>query len=220
MIRPTTPSLLAITALALGAGACTFDSAGADGDGGLDQRLASRVYLDLAPSSEIGVCAFDADGNELPYVEPTVVGGRAVLRTTADGWLLVEDLDIALADVTVPPGELGPEPIELVDVRLRLGTQLAVEPFWAGDGEAAWGTGDADLLLDWSWLTPDGDVYPLATQRLGAAEFTVAVVRAPDGTLSAQVQTAVAGEVHRLDGLVTFADLSVAVDAVTPAAVD
>lgn len=205
------PLLLASLAL----GACTFDGSGPGADEDLEAQLQSRVFLDLAPSSRVGVCAFDADGNELPYVEPTVIGGRAVFRTTEDGWLLVEDLEVELADVTIPPGELGPEPIELVDVRLRLGTQLAAQPFWSGDGEAAWGSGDADLLLDWSWLTPDDGVYPLATQKLGAADFTVSVARAPDGNLSAQVATAVPGEVHRLNGLVVFEDLSVSVDAVT-----
>jgi hypothetical protein len=212
-----TPLLLASTALALGASACAFDPAGAGGLG-LEDRLQTRVFLDLAPTSQVGVCAYDADGRSLPYVEPAVAGGRAVLRTTGDGWLLVEDLDIELDDVTIPPGELGPGPIELTDVRLRLGTQLAVRPFWSGDGQAAWGTGEADVLLDWAWRLSEERVYPLATQRLGEAAFTVTVVADERGDLTAQVFTAVTGEVHRLQGLVTFEDLTIAVDAVTPTA--
>jgi len=215
MIRPTTTPLLASTALALFASACAFSDDGVE-DSSLEAYLESRVFLDLSSSSKIGVCAYNADGRELPYVEPTVAGGRAVLRSTADGWLLVEDLEVELDDVTIPMGELGEEPIVLTDVKLHLGTQIDAQPVWSGDGEAVWGSGDADLLLDWSWKMSNGDVYPLATQRLGEAEFTVAVMRAEDGLLTAQVHTTIPGQVHELTGLVTFRDLSISVDAVTP----
>ena len=213
---PSLSLLLTSTTLALGASACTFDGAGLGDESALGAQLESRVFLDLAPSSHVGVAAYDADGNQLPYVEPKVAGGRVVLRATPDGWLLVEDLDIRLEDVTIPAGELSTEPIQLSDIELRLGTQLAAEPFWAGDGRAVWGTGGADLLLDWSWLTPDGGAYPLATQQLGEAEFTLAVTLDEHDTLTAEVATAMPGQVHELTGLVTFEDLSIAVDAVQP----
>jgi len=214
MIRPTTTSLLASTALAVGASACAFSGAGVEDDS-LESQLEGRVFLDLAPSSTVGVCAFNADGQELPYVEPKVAGGRAVLRETQDGWLLVEDLDIVLEDVVIPAGELGAAPIVLTDVELHLGTQISAQPLWSDDGEAAWGAGTADLLLEWSWDLPDGDVYPLATQRLGEAEFKFALHRDEHGVLTAQVDTAIPGEVHKLDGLVTLSDLSISVDAIT-----
>jgi len=215
MIRPTTFPLLASTALALGASACAFSEDGV-ADESLQSELEGRVFLDLSDSSKVGVCAYNAYGRELPYVEPTVAGGRAVLRATEDGWLLVEDLDIVLENVTIPPGELGDDPIVLTDVSLHLGTQIAADTEWSADGEAAFGGGHADLLLDWSWLMSDGDVYPLATQRLGETDFSVQVLRAADGQLSAQVHTAIPGEVHQLDGLLTLKDLSISVEAVTP----
>ncbi len=210
-----TSSLFAV-ALAATTGACAFDDAGVEPDNELAAQLETRAFLDLAPSSHVGVVATGGGGEALPYVEPQVVGGRAVMRTTIDGWLLIEDLEIQLADVTIPPGELGPNPIRLTDVELRLGTQLAAVPYYSGDGRAAWGTGAADLLLDWSMVTREGDTYPLATQRLGESDFTVSVVLDDVGNLSAEFATAVNGEVHRLTGLVTLSDLSVAVDAVTP----
>src|SRR5688572_11768465 len=145
----TLSRILSPILLAASLGACAFDGGGVS-DGDLDSRLQQRAFLDLASTSTVGVCAFDPDGHELPYVEPSVEGGRAVLRTTADGWLLVEDLEISLDDVVIPAGELGPDPVVLTDVELRLGTQLEVEPYYSGDGAAAWGTGSADLLLDWS----------------------------------------------------------------------
>lgn len=208
---------LAPILLAASLSACAFDGSGPDGGSGpLASELHTRAFLDLADTTTVGVCAYDPDGNELPYVEPSVHGGRAVLRTTDDGWLLVEDLDIELDDVVIPAGELSTEPMVLTDVELHLGTQLAVQPFYSGDGEAAWGTGDADLLLDWALVLNDGSHYPLATQRLGAADFTVAVEIADDGSLQATIDTAVAGEFHELTGLVTLANLQVAVDAESP----
>lgn len=199
-------SLLATTA-------CTFQDDGI-ADDSLETQLHQRAFLDLAPTSQVGVVATDPDGNVMPYVEPRVIGGRAVLRTTLDGWLLVEDLEIQLADVVIPPGEIGPDALVLTDVDLHLGTQLSTQPYWSADGDAAWGTGDADLLLDWSMVTSQGNVYPLATQMLGDADFTIGVRREEDGTLTAQVDTAIPGEVHSLTGLVTLSDLSVAVDAI------
>ncbi len=193
--------------------ACAFQDDGVANDS-LESQLHQRAFLDIAPSSTVGVVATDAEGEVMPYVEPRVIGGRAVLRTTEDGWLLVEDLEVQLADVVIPPGAIGDDAITLTDVDLHLGTQLATEPYWSADGEGAWGTGDADLLLDWSMVTSQGNAYPLATQMLGDADFTIGVRRADDGTITAQVDTAIPGEVHRLSGLVTLSDLSVAVDAV------
>jgi hypothetical protein len=200
--------------LATSAGACAFDGEGIEESPDLASRLGTRQFLELAPSSHVGVVATDADGEPMPYVEPQVVGGRAVLRLTDDGWLLVEDLEVQLADVRIPPGELGPDQVELTDVWLRLGTQLDASPFWSGDGRAAWATGDADLLLDWSLVTDDVGAWPLATQKIEAMDFTIGVVAEDGGELTATVSTSRSGKVHEIAGLVTFSDLSVAVDAV------
>jgi hypothetical protein len=204
-----------LAALVLSTGACAFDGDGVGGES-LESRLATRAFLDLASSSEVGVTATNADGRRLDYVEPRVTGGRAVLRTTETGYLLVEDLEIQLADVVIPPGELGPDSVVLTDVGLQLGTQIDAQVFWASDGEAAWGAGDADLLLDWSLVLDSGDTWPLATQRLGEADFEVAVMLDADGGLTAQVDTSIRGQVHELTGLVTLSDLNVAVDAIEP----
>jgi hypothetical protein len=209
------PTLSLLLGLALTTSACAFDDGGVD-DAPLASQLGDRVFLDLAATSHVAINAFDGDGNALDYVEPKITGGRVVLRTTGDGWLLVEDLEIQLDDVTIPAGSLADQPVYVTDIELRLGTQLAAQPFWAGDGRAVWATGDADLLLDWSWLTPDGDVYPLATQQLGATVFDVAATLDEHDTLTAQVSSSVRGEVHELNGLVRFEDLSIAVDAVPP----
>lgn len=207
-------TILGAALLAASTAACALDVEGVEAAPDLQAHLETRQFLDLAPSSHVGVVATNPGGEALPYVEPEVVGGRAVMRTTPDGWLLVEDLEVQLADVRIPPGELGPNAVQLTDVWLRLGTQLDASPFWSGDGRAAWAAGDADLLLDWSLVLSNGDAWPLATQKIEEMDFTVGIVLGDDGMVQAEVATSRAGQVHQIAGLVTFSDLSVVVDAV------
>ena len=204
---------LALLPAALATG-CAYDTSGVDDGRPLDHELASRAFLDLAPTSTVGVTAYDASGKPLPYVEPTVHDGQTVLRTTDDGWLLVEDLAIHLDDVVIPAGQLEPTPVVLTNVDLRLGTQLAVQPMWSPDGKSVWGTGKADLLLDWALVLDNGNVWPLATQKLGAQDFTVTVELADDGTVTAQVDALARGKVDQVNGLFSLEDLNVNVDAV------
>jgi hypothetical protein len=203
--------------LLLPAAGCAYDTSGVDDGKKLDHELASRAFLDLAPTSTVGVSAYDSAGQPLPYVEPTVHDGQTVLRTTDDGYLLVEDLDIHLDDVVIPAGQLEPTPVVLTNVDLRLGTQLAVIPQWSADGMSAYGTGKADLLLDWSLVLDNGNLWPLATQKLGAQDFTVTVELAEDGTVTAQVDALAKGKVDQVNGLFSLDDLQVSVDAVRSA---
>src|SRR5262245_16869710 len=95
--------------------ACTFDEAIEPGevDESLEHRLGTRETLALEPSSLIGVTAVDEDGTELPCLEPDVAGGQVVLRSTEDGLLLVEKMDVQLTDVMVEPGVVYDAPIHL-----------------------------------------------------------------------------------------------------------
>ncbi len=197
---------------------CAFDEgyvpANPD-DQPLYSRLGGRETLTLEPTSLVGVVARDQQGNPLPCMQPDVTGGTTILRATDDGLLLVEYLDTELSDVTVGAGVVSSEPIHLTDLRLRLGTQIAFEPDWtASNGDRVVGTGVADLLLDWALVDDDG-VYPLATQRIRDAEFTVDVTLAEDGTLAAGVNTAVEGHIGSFANRIELADFSMAVTAVS-----
>src|SRR5690606_27244612 len=75
----------------------------------------------------------------------------------------------------------------------RLGTQLVVEPDWSDDYTIATGTGRADLLLDWAMLADDGEVLPLATQKLRDVEFEVAARQTASGEIQLDVRSAVPG---------------------------
>lgn len=196
-------ALLPLTLLA----ACSFEP---DAGDSLAEQLRRRAFLEISTDSAVAVSATARGGQSLD-VDPGVLGGEAVLRTTDDGWLLVEDLSIPLDDVTVPAGLLADRPVTFTDLALRLGTQLAV-PLGAplgDDATALAGFGDADLLLDWSMLSWDGDVLPLAMRRIADAPFTVALTLDPDQRLHASINARVDGVVDELGELVVLHDLSV-----------
>jgi hypothetical protein len=198
------PSIIVPALLA----ACSFEpDAGA---GSLSDHLRRRAFLEVSTDSAVEVSATARGGQPLD-VDPGVLGGQAVLRTTDDGWLLVEDLEIPLDDVTVPPGVLSDRPVTFTDLALRLGTQLAVplDPPLTDDASALAGFGDADLLLDWSMLSWRGDVLPLAMRRIPDAPFTVAVTLDADQRLHATINARVDGVVDELGELVVLRDLSV-----------
>lgn len=207
------PTLLLLSLLPLAA--CSFEPDGAAG--GLADQLRRRAFLDVSTDSAVAVSAV-ARGGETLDVDPGVLGGQAVLRTTEDGWLLVEDLEIPLEDVVVPAGMLADRPVTFTDLAFRLGTQLSVPLLAPLDDETAAlaGFGEADLLLDWAMLTWDGDHIPLAMRRIADAPFAVALSLAPDGRLHATITTRVDGEVDSLGDLVILRDLSLDVQSATP----
>jgi hypothetical protein len=196
--------------------ACAFDEGTDPGEvtESLEHRLGTRETLTLQPDSLIGVTAVDQDGTELPCLEPDVAGGDVVLRSTEDGLLLVEKLDVQLTDVTVEPGVIYDAPIHLTDIELRLGTMLVLQPPWAADRAEASGT--ADLIMDWALLDDDGDHLPMATQRLRDAQFAVDVRLDDSGRITAEVRTGVEGHLAGYAGKVELTDFSMAVNAATP----
>ncbi len=198
---------------------CSFEDEGPEpvGEESLYQRLGTRETLNLQPTSLVGVMAYDKAGNVLPCVQPTVVNGKAVLRATTSGLVLVEGLEIELTDVKIDEGVLHSQDVVLTDIRLRLGTQLAFEPTWGDQKLSAVGGGQADLLLDWAVLDDSGEVYPLATQKLRKADFAVDINLDYDGTITANVTTAVEGELGNFANRISLADFSMAVNAKTPA---
>ena len=211
----TSLSLLPVLSLTLFTAACGFDPDG--GGDGLATQLRKRAFLDVSTDSDVAVSATARGGQNLA-VNPGVLGGEAILRTTQDGWLLVEDLEIPLDDVVVPPGMLSDRAVTFTDIALRLGTQLAVKPLAPIDEEmvSLVGWGDADLLLDWSMLSWDGkDHLPLAMRRIADVPFAVAVEMDADGALHASITARVDGVVDDLGELVVLKDLAVDVVSAT-----
>ena len=207
--------LIPVLALAAAIPACTFDGSGSDPRDPLRENLTHRAFLDLGASSRIGVTATGPDGQLMPEVAPAVTGGRAVLRATPDGVVIVEDLDVRLADVTVPCAN-GGRPVHLTDLALRLGTQVDADGNWSADGMSVAGDGTGDLLLDWSWVLDDGTIYPLATEKLSRAPFSLHIAQDDAGQLTAAVWMKQDGDLRTIADQVTLSNLSMAVVAVRP----
>jgi hypothetical protein len=209
---------IAIVAAVVSLTGCAFDDSGdvLGSEESLHHRLGTRENLVLEPTSLVGVAAVDENGEPVPCIQPTVVGGTAVLRSTEDGLLLVEDLEIEMSDITIQEGIVLNQDIHLTDIVLSLGTQIVVEADWTAAGVRAHGFGTADLLLDWATVADSGNVYPLATQRLRDSEFYVEVKLEEDGSITASVTSSVEGELASFTNKVQLSDFSMAVEAVTP----
>ena len=208
-------SLLSVLPAVLFTAACGFSPDG--GGEGLATQLRQRAFLEVSRDSDVAVSATARGGQNLD-VNPGVLGGQAILRTTADGWLLVEDLEIPLDDVIVPAGMLADRPVTFTDIALRLGTQLAVKPLAPIDDDdvSLVGWGDADLLLDWAMLSWNGeDHLPLAMRRIADVPFAVAVEMDAAGDLHASITARVDGVVDDLGELVVLRDLAVDVVSTT-----
>jgi hypothetical protein len=207
--RTLTSLLPAVLPNALLGAACGFTPEG--GGEGLATQLRKRAFLDVSTDSDVAVSATARGGQNLD-VTPGVLGGQAVLRTTTDGWLLVEDLEIPLDDVTVPAGVLADRPVVFTDLALRLGTQLAIAPLAPIDDSdvSLIGRGDADLLLDWAMVSWDNQQHlPLAMRRIADVPFAVAVEMDTAGDLHASITARVDGVVDELGELVALRDLQV-----------
>lgn len=196
-----TAAALAVTA------ACGFDPAGAPVP--LVDRLADRAQLAVTSDSDLDATAV-ASGHALA-IAPAITGGQVVVRTTADGYLLVEDLTLPLADVTLPAGMIADRPVRFTDLVLRLGTQLAVALPAEVPADALVGTGQADLILDWSLVDADGDHVPLGLRKAPRTRFAVAITADATGALRADLAAHVDGTAMIITATSALRDVSLAV---------
>jgi len=213
MNKLTSTFVIAFVALS----GCAFDSA--EETGGvptLYERLGTRETLSLEDPSLVGVSAYDREGQPLPCVQPNVIGGEAVVRSTEEGVVIVEALDIDLSDILIEQGVLfdTEDDFQISDIQLKLGTQLAVLPEWTNRDTRAVGTGRADLLMDWSLVAENGDHLPLATQRIRDVEFFVEARLHTDHRVTVEVTTAVEGTIWDFSAI-ELSDFSMALNAST-----
>lgn len=197
----TAAAALAVTA------ACGFDPAGAPVP--LVDRLADRAQLTVTTDSDLDATAV-ASGHALA-IAPAITGGQVVARTTADGYLLIEDLTLPLADVTLPAGMIADRPVRFTDLMLRLGTQLAVALPDVVPDDALVGTGQADLILDWSLVDAAGDHVPLGLRKAPRTRFAVAITTDATGALRADLAAHVDGTAMIITATSALRDVSLAV---------
>jgi hypothetical protein len=135
---------------------------------------------------------------------PLVAGGLTV-AARPDGALVFSALTFDLGTVTLPlSGGLT-----LVGVKLSLAGQADAATDWRADQDVAKATATADLLLDWSWQTPAGQVVPQSTQRIAGVPITLIVAEGKDGRMVLTAHVAQAGMFYQSSDQVELSALTV-----------
>ena len=80
---------------------------------------------------------------------------------------------------------------------------------WTDDGEAAVVTARFDLLFDWGIVLSDGEVHPLATQRISGLEFQLDIERLGPGGLQMGLGAFAEGSVWSWSTFVELSNLSI-----------
>lgn len=93
-----------------------------------------------------------------------IVGGDLVLSERADHTLLLESLEVRLADAVVPTQ--GQTELRITGIRLSLAEPVAIDATWPAAGEHAFARVPVVLTLDWKLEGASGRAWPLATQQL------------------------------------------------------
>lgn len=201
----------------------------------------NKVVISVASIACLGGCAVDRSGsNEFPsaretlshqqvmVLEPTACQGQLDTRPLdlRGGEMKLEAIDdvIELDSVQVDVGEVrvgGEDPrldgLALRDVRVRLPQPIVAKAEWSASGDAGFASFTTDLLLDWSLVTPNGQIVPLATQRLIDVEVELDVFTAADGEVTAFLYGGKRGPVWSWAGLVELDDLTFDLRAVMAA---
>lgn len=170
-------ALLAVFPTALGCAAGAFDS---DPASDLEETLrAPRTFsLDLPDSVIHAVAVALREGTETA-VDFEIVTGEIELM--ADGGALgITDIDVDLADVTIPETVLPPNGLVLTDMSVDLEAVSSAEAEWTTDGRRVDATIEVDLTVQWAMLR-DGESHPLADVHVSGLPISVAVTR--DGDL-------------------------------------
>lgn len=172
---------------------------------GEEGPLAGRRVLTALQAAEVSFQAAH-DGDPMPAMAPSVMTGAIVVRASDDR-LLLEELVLELGDLDVVK-RIGSttQVLHLTGLRLRLGTRADAAAIWAAPTQVS-GVATADLLLDWSLRANDGQVFPLATQRVADAVLDLQLAAREHGEVIAAVTSTSPGLLWEL-GDITVSDLS------------
>jgi hypothetical protein len=147
---------------------------------GVLDELRVPTALPLSPSGEGGsyAAARAVVGGSASDIEIAIAGGEIELWTTADGLLVVTNLDIEAADVIIGPEVVPPAGVQLTGLRGHLNTPVAVEPTVRGDKITA--IAHLTLTVEWA-LAGDGGAHPLSPLTLDGLPFSIEAERTEFG---------------------------------------
>ncbi len=179
------------------------------------EQLEGRAEFAIAPMLPDGGGSFisaDVSGDlagEAQSVVLPVLGGHVTARSLADGNVLVEEVVVDFADVILDETAFPPRGLWLSGLQLRMAGPIMADTAWTADGEAAVVTARFDLLFDWGIVLSDGEVHPLATQRISGLEFQLDIERLGPGGLQMSLGAFAEGSVWRWASFVELSNLSI-----------
>lgn len=178
----------------------------------LRERMVGPQRLTLAASAPEGGSFVSALvggslAGEPQQVTLPVVGGVVATRTEADGRVLLEQLEVELADVVLSEQEFPPHGLWLSGLRLSADRSVAGDVAWSEDEQAGALAVELDLLLDWGVVLSDGELHPLATQTVRGVRFEVDIGRSGPVGVSMALGAFAEGVVWRWSSLVEVSDL-------------
>lgn len=181
---PIAALVLALLAACQGQG---YDDWGDPEAATLLEQLGAGATIEIAPST--------ADGGSFAVTRATalragasaevalpILGGLADLRATRDGLLVLESLEVELADALIPPELFPPSGLQLTDLRLVL-EGPAVFTAEESPGRLT-AIGVLDLRAEWAIGLGDGRSSALQPLRLEALPVSLDIVRDAHGALS------------------------------------
>jgi hypothetical protein len=144
------------------------------------EELQLPTPLPLAPSGAGGsyATARAVTGGGTSDIDIAIQGGQIELWATGDGLLVISDLEVDAADVTIGPEVVPPSGVQLTGLRGRLKTPVAVVPTVRGDRISA--IARLSLIAEWS-MVGDAGAHPLSPLELPDLPFSVEIERTDAG---------------------------------------
>lgn len=173
------------------------------------RELGVPQSLPVAPSGAQGsfATARGTAGQTEADIDLLVTGGSIELWAPSDGLLVVQDLEVELADVVVPPEVLPPQGAYLTGVGARLATPVSVDVTEQGGTVSV--IASLDLEAHWALASADGTVFPMSRISLDKVPFSLEISRNALGRLEARLVGFRDGPFWRWAGTLELGDLTV-----------
>lgn len=134
--------------------------------------------------------------------------GEAVIATTPEGDVVIDELAIELDDVVIGPEDLPPIGLRLTDLRVRLDDQAWCDHVaWTPERDSCYAEAPATLVLEWALVAPSGAVYPLQPQKLDGFTLYTNAYADERGVLRVDVMGVATGAAWSWAGIVELTDV-------------
>lgn len=153
------------------------------------------------------------NGDLVETVTLPITLGDLSLSVYPDGTLAMDGLSAGFSDVVLSPQAVPPNGLHLTDIKLGLQQEADPVTTWGSDANSARAAGTADLVLDWSLVTTNGTVVPLAPQKLAEVPLSLDVKLGANYHVETALQAKKDGVFFDWSGMFQLADLKVDISA-------